>query len=169
MRPAAIMEQSPWDIPWTLLLSGDPSRAMVERYLYHGRCWTATVDGTIIGEIVVSAIRPRIWEIMNVAVDEPWQRQGIAPGLLARRCHGLARTAWPPSRLGPGTPVSARWSSINAWDFASSGWTATFSSAIIRRQFTKTACGAGTWCDWKSDGSNPRAVDPAIDAPSVCP
>lgn len=65
-----------------LLLLADPSRKLVEEYLRYGECYVADVAGTIIGVYVLIRTRPGTAEIVNVAVDERHQGQGVGKQLV---------------------------------------------------------------------------------------
>ncbi|MGG1518052.1 GNAT family N-acetyltransferase [Paenibacillus oryzisoli] len=68
--------------PVPLLLSADPSLAMVEAYLARGECYVAELEGRVIGVYVLVPTRPGTAEIMNIAVAEELQGQGIGKQLV---------------------------------------------------------------------------------------
>ncbi|MDQ0207596.1 GNAT family N-acetyltransferase [Alkalicoccobacillus murimartini] len=70
------------EIPWTLLLAADPSRELVKKYVAQGDSFVAERDGEIVGVIVLLPITPMKQEIMNIAVAEDVQGQGIGKRLI---------------------------------------------------------------------------------------
>jgi ribosomal protein S18 acetylase RimI-like enzyme len=76
--------------PWRLLLDADPSRKEVSAYLKRGSCHVAALDGAIVGEFVLVKTRPRVAEVMNIAVAPKWQGRGFGRKLI-RRAARLAR------------------------------------------------------------------------------
>ncbi len=80
------------DIPYDLLLLADPSREMVDDYIGRGDCYLAYADGELVGEFVLVATHPRTLEIVNVAVRESRQGQGIGKALV-RKAIEIARAA----------------------------------------------------------------------------
>ena len=71
-------------IPYDLLLLADPSREMVDDYVGRGDCYLAYADGELVGEFVLVATHPRTLEIVNIAVRESWQGQGIGKALVLK-------------------------------------------------------------------------------------
>jgi ribosomal protein S18 acetylase RimI-like enzyme len=71
-------------LPWDLLLSADGPRPEIEKYLARGELWLAECGGDIVGEMVLMETRVDVWEIMNLAVSQSVQRQGIGTRLLKR-------------------------------------------------------------------------------------
>jgi ribosomal-protein-alanine N-acetyltransferase len=65
--------QTPWSLAMFVLELSKPS----------GICLAALEDGVIIGYLVCSRY-DTVWHLMNVAVEPPKQRQGIATALLER-------------------------------------------------------------------------------------
>ena len=80
------------EIPYDLLLLADPSREMIDDYIGRGECYLAYADGELVGEFVLIATHPRTLEIVNVAVRESRQGQGIGKALV-RKAIEIARTA----------------------------------------------------------------------------
>lgn len=68
--------------PYDLLLSADPEREKIDAYLPSSDCFVAMLGDTIAGVIVVRKQERGVAEIMNIAVDEAFQRRGIARKLL---------------------------------------------------------------------------------------
>jgi ribosomal protein S18 acetylase RimI-like enzyme len=68
--------------PYDLLLMADPSRELVDDYLSRGECYIATILDEIIGVFVLLRTRPDTVEIINIAVKEDWQGNGIGKKLI---------------------------------------------------------------------------------------
>lgn len=68
--------------PMDLLLSADPSEDLVRKYLKHGECYTANIQNNVVGVILVIFKDNKTAEIINIAVDENFQRKGIAKKLI---------------------------------------------------------------------------------------
>lgn len=65
------------DLPMDLVLLADESAEAVETYLSRSMAYAAILDGAIIGEYLLLPTRPFTVEIINVAVQPEYQRQGI--------------------------------------------------------------------------------------------
>lgn len=70
------------ETPWELLLLADPSKKLVEEYLKDGQIYVAVIDDKIVGEYVLLDRGTGLVEIMNIAVDEKFQGQGIGKQLI---------------------------------------------------------------------------------------
>lgn len=70
------------DYPYDLLLLADPNRQGVETYLKTSDCYVALKGDKLVGVIVVQKQTEGRAEVMNLAVDESYQRKGIARRLL---------------------------------------------------------------------------------------
>ena len=70
------------DYPWDLLLLADPNRELVDSYLKTSECFAAFSGDKPVGVIVVQKETEEMAEVMNLAVDESFQRRGIARLLL---------------------------------------------------------------------------------------
>ncbi|CAG7597417.1 putative N-acetyltransferase YvbK [Paenibacillus solanacearum] len=78
IRKLARQEQPPME----LLLLADPSQQLVEQYMKRGECYVAEADGAVVGVYVLLPTRPDTAEIVNVAVHELYQGQGIGKRLV---------------------------------------------------------------------------------------
>ncbi|GIP56676.1 putative N-acetyltransferase YvbK [Paenibacillus woosongensis] len=72
------------DAPFELLLLADPSKRNVQEYLQRGRCYIAANRLETIGVFVLLWTRPGTMEIVNIAVREEYQGQGIGKQLVLR-------------------------------------------------------------------------------------
>ncbi|MSU00895.1 GNAT family N-acetyltransferase [Tissierella pigra] len=68
-------------IPFELLLLADPSKNVIEDYLYRGNCFVYKTD-EIVGVYVLIKTRPNTMELVNVAVKENMQGKGIGKKLV---------------------------------------------------------------------------------------
>ena len=73
--------------PMNLLLLADPSSKLVEAYLQRGQCYVAVSGSDVVGEYVLLPTRPETVELVNVAVDEKFQGQGIGKLLIKPETH----------------------------------------------------------------------------------
>jgi ribosomal protein S18 acetylase RimI-like enzyme len=69
-------------IPYELLMLADPSRKVIDSYFQRGYCFLAYLEETCVGEFVLLKTRPETVEIVNIAVDEAYQGQGIGKKLV---------------------------------------------------------------------------------------
>lgn len=72
------------EIPYDLLLLADPSKALVDEYVGRGYCFVAFKDNEVVGEFVLIKTHPLTVEIVNIAVKEHYQGQGIGTALVQR-------------------------------------------------------------------------------------
>jgi len=68
--------------PFELLLLADPSREMVDEYLAIGECRVAEIADEIVGVYVLAKLDAETVEIMNIAVNERMNGQGIGKKLI---------------------------------------------------------------------------------------
>ncbi|MCM3783369.1 GNAT family N-acetyltransferase [Neobacillus mesonae] len=78
IRP--LQKQEP--IPYDILLLADPSRNVVKEYIHRGSVHVALIDQEVVGVSVLLHTRPGTFEIVNIAVTESWQGQGIGKALI---------------------------------------------------------------------------------------
>lgn len=70
------------EYPWELLLLADPERGKVERYLASSKVFLFREKETVIGVMAIQKQGDHQYEIMNLAVDEDSQGQGVGRQLL---------------------------------------------------------------------------------------
>ncbi len=75
------------DYPYDLLLLADPDENMVNTYIHSSDCIIAVRNQQPLGVIVMQKQDGNGAEIMNLAVDESFQRQGIAWKLMQYVCN----------------------------------------------------------------------------------
>ncbi|PEY37724.1 GNAT family N-acetyltransferase [Bacillus cereus] len=68
--------------PMSLLLLADPSERQIYSYLKRGLIYIAKHEENVIGVYVLLETRPKTMEVMNIAVSEEIQGQGIGKQLL---------------------------------------------------------------------------------------
>ena len=69
-------------VPYDLLLSADPNRALVDAYLKRGATFVAETAEEVIGVYVLIDTRPDTMELVNVAVADAYQGRGIGKRLV---------------------------------------------------------------------------------------
>lgn len=80
-----IRQATPVDVvPWDLLLDADSSKRAVSNCLKHGGLWLAERKGKVVAEMLIMRVRPRTFEIMNIAVRPSIRSQGIGTKLLRK-------------------------------------------------------------------------------------
>ncbi|MCY8513653.1 GNAT family N-acetyltransferase [Bacillus atrophaeus] len=62
---------------YELLLLADPSKEIVDEYLVRGECYEAWIGSELAGVYVLLKTRPQTVEIVNIAVKESMQNNGI--------------------------------------------------------------------------------------------
>ncbi len=81
----------PNELPWALLLDADPHRARIESYLSEELTRVAKHDGEVLGVYVMEWRDSECIELMNIAVREDCQGQGLGRWLLGHAL-GLAES-----------------------------------------------------------------------------
>lgn len=81
MNDFLIIEREKESIPYHLLLLADPSRKIIDQYLNESEIFLAESQNSTVGILVLRTIGPDA-EIMNIAVDEPFQGKGIGSQLI---------------------------------------------------------------------------------------
>lgn len=66
-----------------LLLEADPSWSLIEDYLKRGICFEGSLDEKVVAIMVLLPTRPQTIELVNIAVVEERQNQGIAQEMIA--------------------------------------------------------------------------------------
>src|SRR3954447_6343455 len=70
------IERRVFPTPWSLAMF------VLEMSKHTGICLAAVLDGRLVGYLICSRY-DTVWHVMNVAVDPPRQRRGLASALLA--------------------------------------------------------------------------------------
>lgn len=88
--------------PWDLLLLADPSREQVKQYVHAGKCYLAQLQEETVGVLVLKALDAECMEVMNIAVAEAWQGQGIGRQLLRHAIKVARAEAYSRLRIATG-------------------------------------------------------------------
>lgn len=78
IRKIQVLQAAHYD----LLLLADPDEHLVDGYVKRGLCFEALSNGVIVGVLVLLPTRPKTLEIVNIAVSETSQGQGIGKTLI---------------------------------------------------------------------------------------
>lgn len=70
------------EIPWSLLLLADPSKKIIEKYIYDSDVYVSSINKEVVGVYVLINLSPDTVELKNIAVDEKYQGQGIGKQLV---------------------------------------------------------------------------------------
>ncbi len=92
------------DAPMDLLLLADPSIDLVRTYLKKGLCYVAEHRSDVIGVVLTLETEPGNIEIMNVAVKEDFQNQGIGKKMLKFVIDEIKKTDIKTIEIGTGNP-----------------------------------------------------------------
>ncbi|TFE00800.1 N-acetyltransferase [Jeotgalibacillus sp. R-1-5s-1] len=65
-----------------LLLLADPSEEVIHSYVHRGFCYAAYLNESLTGIYVLLPTRPQTIELVNIAVDDKCQGQGIGKKLV---------------------------------------------------------------------------------------
>ncbi|GIO06800.1 putative N-acetyltransferase YvbK [Brevibacillus reuszeri] len=90
------------EAPMHLLLLADPSQKLVEEYLQRGDCYVAAKEEEIVGVYVLIPTRPDTIELVNVAVDEGQQGQGIGKRLVLHAIEVAKASGYKTIEIGTG-------------------------------------------------------------------
>lgn len=88
--------------PMELLLLADPSQKLVEEYLKRGSCFVAEIRNQLIGVHVLLPTRPQTIEIVNIAVDEKYQGNGVGKYLLKHAIQTAQAMGYSTIEIGTG-------------------------------------------------------------------
>jgi len=101
--------QSHEPLPMALLLLADPSERLVNEYVQRGQCYIARHDnGAVVGEYVLIPTRPDTVELVNVAVDENYQGQGIGKRLVQHAVASAKTMGYKTIEVGTGSTGAAQ-------------------------------------------------------------
>ncbi|NEU63444.1 GNAT family N-acetyltransferase [Paenibacillus sp. LK1] len=88
--------------PYELLLMADPSKAIVDEYLSRGVCFIAEYEGEMVGEFVLLKTRPETVEIVNIAVQEELQGQGVGKHMIKEAIEAARKLGGRTIEIGTG-------------------------------------------------------------------
>lgn len=92
------------DAPMDLLLLADPSEELVKGYLEKGICYTAQYNGETVGVALIIETKPGIMEVINLAVKEDYQNNGIGKQLLLYVIEEIKKGDTKTIEIGTGNP-----------------------------------------------------------------
>ena len=90
-RAADIFKPYPDEVPWELLLEGDPDETRIGGYLDQELIRVAKFRGEVVGVYVVKPVDRTRFQLANIAVAEGFRGKGLGDWLL-RHAIGLAET-----------------------------------------------------------------------------
>ncbi|WP_419743086.1 GNAT family N-acetyltransferase [Paraclostridium dentum] len=70
------------EIPYELLYLADPSKESINDYISRGNLYVASIENEVVGAYVMLKTRPLTAEIMNISVNEAYQKKGIGKVLI---------------------------------------------------------------------------------------
>ncbi|MEK3903059.1 MULTISPECIES: GNAT family N-acetyltransferase [unclassified Paenibacillus] len=88
--------------PTELLLLADPASKLVEDYVARGQCFVAEADHRVVGVYVLLPTRPETAELVNIAVDEAFQGQGIGKQMVNHAIQQARRLSFKTLEIGTG-------------------------------------------------------------------
>ncbi|WP_028558911.1 GNAT family N-acetyltransferase [Paenibacillus pinihumi] len=88
--------------PMELLLLADPSEPIVREYLRRGQCYIAVIEGDAAGVYVLLPTRPGTVELVNIAVCETLQGQGLGKRLVHHAITGAQQAGYKTLEIGTG-------------------------------------------------------------------
>lgn len=88
---------------YQLLLTADPSREVIETYLARSICLEATVENQLAGVLILLPTRPETLEIVNLAVLDSFQDQGIAQQLINHAIAFAKKSTYKTLEVGTGS------------------------------------------------------------------
>lgn len=89
-------------LPWDLLLIADPSRQIVESYVKTGLVYVGEEEGKVIGAYVLKETEKVVVEIMNIAVEESFQRKGLGKQLISHAVEEASKRGYAQVEIGTG-------------------------------------------------------------------
>ncbi|MBD9634112.1 GNAT family N-acetyltransferase [Pseudomonas sp. PDM19] len=78
----SLVELSPAQAPWSLLLKADPSREQIESYLPDSRLLALNEADSVRGVLTLTPRESGVAEITSLAVEDEWQERGLGRRLL---------------------------------------------------------------------------------------
>ncbi|MFM9278174.1 GNAT family N-acetyltransferase [Paenibacillus jiagnxiensis] len=88
--------------PMELLLSADPSPKLIEEYVTRGESFIAEEDHEILGIYVLLPTRPETVELVNIAVTERMQGQGLGKMLVLHAIQTAKARGYKTIEIGTG-------------------------------------------------------------------
>ncbi|MGC6767396.1 GNAT family N-acetyltransferase [Enterococcus sp. LJL51] len=88
---------------YQLLLEADPSKKLVDDYTKRGQVYTISDADCLIGIIVLLPTRPDTLEIVNLAVNELYRKQGYAQQLITHAFTTAKKHGYKTIEIGTGS------------------------------------------------------------------
>ncbi|PSR29731.1 MAG: GNAT family N-acetyltransferase [Sulfobacillus benefaciens] len=88
--------------PLSLLQLADPSQAVIESYMARAECFVAEQDSEPVGVYVLLETRPQTVELVNVAVKEDKQGQGLGKQLVLHAIETARTRGYKAIQVGTG-------------------------------------------------------------------
>lgn len=88
--------------PWELLTLADPSRIIVEEYVRSGSIYVGEDFGEILGVYVLKETHKVVMEIMNIAIQEPYQNKGLGKQLISHAIQEASNQGYVRLEIGTG-------------------------------------------------------------------
>ncbi|MBW4482788.1 MAG: GNAT family N-acetyltransferase [Tildeniella torsiva UHER 1998/13D] len=78
-----VKDLAPAEWPWPLLLDADPSRSLIDAYIYQSMVMGLMAGDAAIAVVVLMEREPQVVEVMNLAVAPSYQGKKLGKLLLA--------------------------------------------------------------------------------------
>ncbi|WP_404322249.1 GNAT family N-acetyltransferase [Cytobacillus firmus] len=88
--------------PMNLLLLADPSIEFIKDYVNRGETYFAEINGEVVGVYILLVTRPGTCEIINIAVSEKYQGEGIGRKLLEHAIELVFQGGYKTLEIGTG-------------------------------------------------------------------
>lgn len=89
--------------PMALLLLADPSEKLVQEYVQRGQCFIAEKEERVVGVYVLLPTRPGTVELVNLAVQENLQGQGMGKKLVLHAIEQAKSLGYQTIEVGTGS------------------------------------------------------------------
>lgn len=88
---------------YDLLLLADPDRRLVAEYVKRGLCFELVLHENLVGILVLLPTRPETVEIVNIAISEHYQNQGIGEKLIQFALNHAKQNHYKSVEIGTGS------------------------------------------------------------------
>src|SRR5699024_8782945 len=107
--------------PMELLLTADPSEQLVKEYLDRGQCYTAEIQNHTAGVYVLLEKTTDTIELINIAVDEQYQGNGIGKALVKDGIQKATEMGYKKIEVGTGNSSIGQFALYQKFGFRISG------------------------------------------------
>ncbi|MCZ8516266.1 GNAT family N-acetyltransferase [Paenibacillus filicis] len=108
-------------LPLELLLLADPEAQIVRSYMKRGKCYVMEHHGEVIGTYVLLPTRPHTVELVNLAVRETMQGQGLGRQLIAHALQTSRELGYKTIEVGTGNSSVGQLLLYQKWGFRITG------------------------------------------------